>query len=340
MQPRVTIAIALLLLLIARSAFADWSPPADGKFTESQLAVYLVTQKELLEILSSAHAAQAQGGQVPDLSQEYQACLDKHHMSRLEFEWMQQRTGDAWSALAYLDGAGKANKDRLDAQEKQFDDQIAAEQQQLAAYQNAKTNGWRIVTPEDRDAIVKTATDEQHTAQAEVTRYQQDAQADETDAQQHDADAKAANDQAANPPSDVSAEDRAQYIQSKKTEAEAARQSASEARVEETDAKASQADAQGRADAAAQRAAHPEIPVTDDDKSKATADNDNAIAAARAAIASATEQKQKLAAQQADLEKTSGAMTRNVPPENIDLLRKYSAQYKQQLDDISAATRP
>ncbi len=244
---------------------------------------------------------------------------------------------DAWSALAYLDGAYKTEKDRLDTESAQLDGTIAAARKQLAMYQEAKDNGWRILNDDDRAAAIKSAQDDQKSALEQVKRYADDAATAESDAAQHDADAKSCDDQSANPPADVSADDRAEYIQNKKNEAQAARASAIEARVEEAEAKKSQADAQAQADAAGQRAAHPEVPITDDEKNQAKSDNDAAILAARNAINATNPQKQRISAEEANLEKTSKLVTKGVPAENIVLLRKYEDQYKQ-LFPVAAGT--
>ena len=346
MYSRLTSALIVFLFLLTGSLMAQWTAPADNKFTESQLRAYLDTQKDwldesakLLQSSSTAGTDQTKKTPVADIGQRYQVCLDRHHISKDEFEWIGQRAADAWSAMAYLDGAYKTAKDRLDAEAMQPDDAIATAQKQLAIYQEAKNNGWRILSDDDRAAAIKSAGNDQQAALTEVKRYSDNAATAESDAAQHDADAKSAEDQAANPPADVSADDRAEYIQNKKNEAEAARASATEARVEEADAKKSQAEAQAQADAAAQRAAHPEIPVTDDEKSRAKDENDAAIQSARNAITAGNQEKQRIAAEEASLEKTAKATTKGVPPENIGLLRKYADQYRQQFEQAAGTTR-
>ena len=346
MYSRLTIVPVVFLFLLTGSSLAQWTPPKDDKFTESQLRNYLDAQKDwlnesagILQNSSSATADQAKKGAVGDIGQRYQACLDRHHTSKDEFEWMERRSAEAWSAVAYLDGSYKTARDRLDAEARQQDDAISAAQKQLAIYREAQANGWRILSDEDRAAAVKSAQQDQQTALAEVKRCSDDAATAESDAAQHDADAKSAEDQAANPPADVSVEDRAEYIQNKKNEARAARASAIEARVEEADLKKSQAEAQALADAAAQRAMHPEIPVTDDDKNRAKDENDAAILVAQNTVSAASLEKKRIAAEEADLEKTAKTMIKGVPPENIALMRKYGDQYKLQFAEAAGTTR-
>lgn len=347
MQSRLIAVLFIFLFLLTGSLVAQWTPPAVSKFTEAQLKTYLDTQKDwldesakLLQDSSTAKLDQNKGTMVGDVADRYQACLDRHHIGKMEFEWIGQRAADAWSAAAYLDGAYQKSKDGLATESAQLDDAIAAARKQLAIYQEAKENGWRILSGDDRAAAIKSAQDDQKSALEDVKRYSDDAVTAEGDSAQHDADAKAADDQAANPPADVSADDRAEYIQNKKNEAQAARASAVDARVEEADAKKSLAEAQAQVDAAAQREAHPEIPVTDDEKSQAKSDNDAAILVAKNTISAANQQKQRISTEQANLEKTSKAMTKGVPPENIALLRKYEDQYKQQFAEAAGTTQP
>jgi hypothetical protein len=347
MQFRLTTVLIVFLFLLTGSLMAQWTPPGDNKFTETQLKSYLDTQKDwldesakILQDSSTAKLDQNKGEMVGDIAQRYQLCLDQHQISKMEFEWIGQRAADAWSAAAYLDGAYKTAKDRLDVQSTQLDDTIAAAQNQLGIYEEAASNGWRIINADDRAAAIKSAQSDQQSALEEVKRCSDDAATAESDAAQHDADAKSADDQAANPPADVSADDRVEYIQNKKNEAQAARASATEARVEEADARKSQTEAQARADAAAQGAAHPEIPVTDDEKNQAKSDNDAAILVAKNTISAGNKQKQRISVEQADMEKTAKATTKGVPPENIALLRKYGNQYKQQFAEAAGTTRP
>ena len=336
--------------MLVNSAKAQWQAPADKKFSEARFKIFLDTQKDWLDqsaaILRQATAAQtpeAKLAAVAGIDKRYQACLDRHHLSPAEYEWLAQRAADAWGAVTYLDGDLKNALERLDAQARKLDAAEAAVRSRLATFQEAKTNGWRVLSAEDRDAAVKAALADQQAAADEARQHAEDAAADEAEANQHDADAKNADDQAANPPADVSVDDRSEYIQNKKNEARAARDSAKEVRNEEADAKKAQAEAQARADAAGQRAAHPEIPVTDDDKAAAKSDNDAGIAAAMKSIGAIEQEKSRLAESRKKLAETAKGVTRDVPPENIAIMRKYADQYREQsalAQKVGVTTQP
>jgi hypothetical protein len=153
----------------------------------------------------------------------------------------------------------------------------------------------------------------------------------ESEAKDDDRDAKTAEDEAANPPSDVSPDDRAEYVQNKQNEARASRDAASEARDEEGDEKTALADAKAKADAAAQRVQHPEIPVTADDKAQAKSDDDAGVAAAQGDVKQLEQEKAEVAKSEADLNQTATKITGGVPPENVTIMRKYAVEYKAQL---------
>jgi hypothetical protein len=350
MLPRLTAASLILALLLVNSAKAQWQAPAAKNFTEARLKIFLDTQKDWLEesaaILRQATAAQtpeAKLAAVANIDKRFQACLDRHHVSQGEYEWLAQRAAEAWGAVTYLDGDLKNAQDRLDAQARELAAAEAAERSRLATFQEAKTNGWRVLSAGDRDAAVKAARADQQAAADEAKQHADDAAADEAEAKQHDADAKSADEQAANPPADVSVDDRSEYVQNKKNEARAARDSAKEVRNEEEDAKKAQAEAQARADAAGQRAAHPEIPVTDDEKAAALSDNDAGIAAAVKSGSALELEKAQLAESQKKLTVTAKGMTKDVPPENIAIMRKYADQYKEQsalAQTVGATTQP
>lgn len=343
MGQRWMLGLVALVLFMAGSLMAQWTPPKDNKLTGAELQTYLATQKDWQEenaaFMKGATTRSGQGSMVLDAGQRYQVCLDRHHITREEFNWAGQRAAEAWSAMTYLDGAYKNQKAALDTEDALQDDAIAGAKRDLAKFMEAQQNGARILSDADRDAITKQAQEDQKAALDEVKRRADDAAAAESDAQQHDADAKSAEQEAQNPPADVAADDRPIYVENKKNEASAAQASAKEARVEEADAKTSEAEAQSRADAAKARAEHPEIAVSDEEKNVAKAENDEGIKRAEAQIETITQQKQDIAAHRAKLEKTRTEMIKGIPDENISLMRLYGDQYREVMAAGAGTTR-
>jgi hypothetical protein len=333
-----------VVLLLAASAQAQWKPPADGKFTEDRLKVFLDTQKDWLDenakILHDISATQTEAARIAaagDLDKRYQACLARHNISRPEYEWLAQQSMAAWSSLTFFDKAYKDTNDQIDAQTKENAAKLADAQARLATYQKAQNEGIRVMSPEDRAEAIKSAKDEQQSALDEAKQRGDDAAAAKAESKQHDTDAKTAQDLMANPPADISSDDRPAYIDNKKSEAQAALDAAKDARTRADDAIKAQADAQIRAAVAAQRAAHPEIHITDDEKAIMKSDNAAAVAAAQADIAESQRQSTQMAAESQQLKVSANQMNQDIPKENLDLMRKYADQYHDQLTSAFSA---
>jgi hypothetical protein len=338
------IAKSVVVLLLAASAQAQWKPPADKKFTEDQLKVFLDTQKDWLsenaQILHDISVSQTDATRIAaagGLDKRYQACLARHNISREEYEWLAQQTMAAWSSLTFFDKAYKDTNDQIDAQTKENSAKLADAQDRLATYQKAQNDGVRVMTPDDRAESIKSAKDEQQSALDEAKQRGDDAAAAKTEAEQQNTDAKTADDLAANPPSDISPGDRPAYIDNKKSEARAARDAASDAFTRKSEAIKAQADAQARATVAGLKAAHPETPITQDDKATVKSDNDAAIATAQADITECRQQSTQMAAESQQLKISAQQMNNDTPQENLDLMREYADRYHDQLTSAFSA---
>jgi hypothetical protein len=350
MTLRWTAASFLICALLAQSARADFQPPADGRFTESQLVAYLDAQKDWLaesaRILTDATTAKTpaqKDAAAAEIEPGYQACMSRHHLTRAEYDWIGQQAQAAWSAGIYLAHADGRPRQQIEQQLTRIESQLAAAKLRLAEYQTARKNGWRVLSPDDRDAIVRQAQDDAKTASDEAHQHGADADSAAQEAKDHDADALAEDQAAANPPSDLTGDDRAAFIENKKSEAEADRDAAKEDRNQESDDRKDQADAQGRADAALKLVAHPEIPVSDDKRDQADADDDIGIHDAQKDVSGFERQKEGLEKERQGVLNAATQMTHGAPEENVELMQKYGARYRDQIEAASrlgAATRP
>ncbi len=333
-----------VVLLLAISTQAEWKPPADRKFSEDQLTVFLDTQKDWLDenakILHDISESQTQAARIAaagDLDKRYQACLARHNISRPEYEWLAQQSMAAWSSLTFFDKAFKDTNDQMDGQTKENATKLADAQARLATYQKAQRDGVRVMSPEDRAEAIKSGKDEQQSALDEAKQRGDDATAAKAEAKQQDADAKTAEDLAANPPADISSDDRPAYIDNKKSEAKAARAAAIDAFTRESEALKSQADAEARAAVAALKAASPETPITPDEKAIVKSDNAAAVAEAQADITECQQQSTQMAAESRQMKISAQQMKTNIPQENLDLMRKYADRYHDQLTSAFSA---
>ncbi len=331
--------LTIWMLASATPSRADWTEPADKKITEAQLKTYLDTATDqfdidakMLEEISKAQTTAGRLEAVQGVDQKHQECFAKHNITEPEYNWIGQRAMEAWSIATYWDDAYGKAMEQFDSQVKDNDAKIAEAKQTLAKYQQAQKEGKRVMSDDDLAAAIKGAKDDEQAALDEVKQRAGEIKGAQDDAAQHDQDAKAADDLAKNPPPDVSADDRDNYIQNKKTDAQQARDAAKESRDHVADAKKEMDDAQARADAAANKAAHPDVPQTDDDKASVKSENDSAIAQAQADIDSATQIKAQITIAQSEMKKQADELAKSAPAENIELLRKYSVQFKAMLE--------
>jgi hypothetical protein len=332
------ITTAVVVLLLARSANAQWKPPLDGKFTEDQLKIFLDTQKDWLDenakILQDVSTAQTDATRLAalgDLDKRYQACLERHHMSRQEFEWLAQQAMAAWTSVTYIDQTYKNTNDELDSQTRENAIKLADAQSRLAKYQQAQKDGVRVMSADDRDEAIKSAKEDQQSALDEAKQHGDDAVSAEAEAKQQTKDAGTAQYLAGNPPADISADDRPAYMDNKTNEAQTARDAAKDALSRKEDAVKAQDDALFRAQVAAHKAAHPEIPANADEKASVKADNDTGVAVAQGDIAECQQQSVQLTAGSQQLKNSAQQMRKNIPEENIVIMRKYADRYHHQL---------
>jgi hypothetical protein len=326
----------VLVIFVARAARAEWKAPADNKFSEDQLKVYLAVAAELsaedAKLVAQAAASQSSAEKSKlsnELAKSHEDCLGRHHISREEYDWLSKQASIAWSVATYLDGTYSKIKSDFQATAKDNDAKLADAQARLAAYTAAQQAGRRVLSADDRQAAIKLARGEQQTALEEAKKHGDDADTAEADAKQHDDIAQRDDDLASNPPADVSDNDRPDYITTKKNEAQVEREVAKDVRSREAEAKKAQADALAVAKAAGQRADDPETPVTDEQRAAAKADNDAGIAQARHDIDGCNQAKEALAKAMVEIDKSATDLNQDAPPENVDLIRKYSDQYKQ-----------
>ena len=197
MYLRSTAALMVLSFFFSSPLVAQQTRPADKRFTEEQLKLFLVTEKDWIDesnkIMQEAASSKTDPANLAagKIGQLYQACLDRHGISREDFESVGERAAEAFDAVAYLDGSYKNSLDHFEADSAPQNAALAEAQKQLAIYQEAEKNGWRVLSSEDRDAAIKSASAEQQAAMDEVKQRVEDVSTNETEAVQHDADADA-----------------------------------------------------------------------------------------------------------------------------------------------------
>jgi hypothetical protein len=338
MKRRIAITAALACWFIAgagRAALGDWTPPSDNLLTEQQLHVYLATANDWLDenakiadALSQAQTPVQKGAVLSDLDQRHRACLARHHITEAEYNWIARRATAAWDLAAFLHDSYITSQADFRARADEIVSRMRQAQTRAARYALALKEDRQVMSTEDRTAAIETARSEQQSAVAQAEQSNEEAQTAALQADQDDADAKAAQNLADDPPDDVSPVDRADYVSQKRQEAQDARAAAKEARNQEADAQAAQADALAEADDAGQIALQPDIPITYDDKAAVKAENQAALAQANAELAQCQIDLQQIAAFQSTLKKSLDDRTRQVPAQNLELMKKHFDDFK------------
>ncbi|MDB5330056.1 MAG: hypothetical protein JWP03_1207, partial [Phycisphaerales bacterium] len=190
------LAIGLMLMGIPAAQAAGWTEPKDGAFTEKQLTNYIDTMKEVMASWKAAGKA-LEGGQngfaaaavLARTDAKTKEVMAKHGLAEDEYNWLSGKVFEAWGGVIMQNVSEEADK-QMTAQTKLTQDKIAAGKQKLAAYEKALKDGRRVLTPEERESIIKSAKDDQQSALDEAKQH-----ADE--AKQHADEAKAAGDEAA-----------------------------------------------------------------------------------------------------------------------------------------------
>ena len=334
---RVEIAgLALGLLTAVGASAADWKQPNDGLLNEKQLTNYLQIQKEAIaqwkasgKALEGSQSSAAAMAVMLRNDANFKANLAKHGMSQEEYNWVANKTWEAWSGLI-MDRLAEKAQAELDKQRQGKQKELADLRQKLASYEKAQKDGRRVMTREQRDSAISSATDDQKAALEEAKQHADEAKQAHDDATKADNDAKAADAAAKNPPADVSADDRPGFIEQKKNDAQAARDAAREARDKEAEAKKAQAEARAKADAAGKRIKDPEAPTTDDEKADVKKQNNEMIASIKSDIDNTT-QALKI------LDESGGAIVKQfrenkskdkIPQQNVDLLKKHQKEFQ------------
>ena len=333
---RIVWAGVALGLLIAGGAWAAWQEPKDGVMSEKQLTTYLEVQKDAIaqwkasgKALEGSQSSAAAMAVMLRNDTKFKANLASHGMSEQEYAWVGAKAWEAWSGVL-MDKLAENTQKELEKQRGAKQKELADLNSKLATYENARKDGRRVMTRDERDSAINSAKDDQKSAVDEAKQHADEAKQAHDDAAKGDNDAKAADTLAASPPPEVSADDRQGFIDGKKQEAQTARDAAKEARDKEAEAKKAEAESKAKADAAGRRMKNPDVSVTDDEKAEVNKQHDEMIAAARADIDNV---KQAINI----LDESGGAIVKQfqdqkkqnkTPEQNMDLLKKHLKEFQ------------
>src|SRR4051812_12343491 len=313
---------------------ADWQPPKDNLLTESQVTNYIDAlgdwmnnSKAAMKAMEGARTGVGALAIAAKQDEKFKAILDKHHLSQDEFNWVGERVWESWGALFMRDTIDKGKSD-LAEQTKHNAEQIVTLKQKMADYESALKSGKRVLTIEQREQIINQAKDEEKSAEEEAKSHADEAKAAADEAAQHEKEAKEAESAMKNPPKDASDDEKAAFVQEKKDAAESARTAAKDSRDRQAEAKKAQDESVAKVAAAKARAAHPDVPATDDEKAQARQENEQGLESARSEL-SATESATSMIKDGGDqIKKMEDENNAKVPKQNVELLAKHRAEFE------------
>ena len=330
---RTGFAVLALIATATAATAADFEPPKDGKLTDKQVVAAIAVVKEQMDAVKAAGNATAGSTSgaanlavAARMSQKIDAAVTKSGLSKPEYEWVSEQLGTLWPVATLQQQWDDSGKPDLERQIKLKRADVAAAQAKQAQYEAAAKAGKRVLTKEQLDAAVASAKSDREAAAANVTAADDAVKAIEDEAKGHDKEAADADALAKSPPADVSAEDRASYVDGKKTEAQTARDAAKESRAKLPEARRAVADARAAVAVIDGRIAHPEVPTTDDERAAVKAEDEQGIADAKAAADSAN---QAVATLQDALSAGPpiGGAEPKLDADNLALMRKHIKDY-------------
>ena len=291
MQVRNAITGLMLALIVATASAAEFVPPGDGKLNDKRLTTYIDIRKDQFDAMQSASKA-SEGTQssaaglaiYANMSNKIDAAIAKHGMTREEFNWVDGVVGKLWYIAVWEQQWDDAGKPDLEKQIEMKEADRDSAKATLDQYQQAQKDGQRVLTKEQRDSAIRSATNDRDAAIEEVKNHEADVKQIKDEIAQHDKDACDADALAKTPPADISADDRQSYVDQKKTDAQTARDASKDAGDRLKDAQKILDDSKARVAALNSQIDHPEIPVSDDDKTQVKQQNDQAITDAKTKI--------------------------------------------------------
>ncbi|MCC7351481.1 MAG: hypothetical protein IT446_13015 [Phycisphaerales bacterium] len=327
-----------LILGLAGGVRADepaFEEPADGVYTELQLTNYLDCTREFVKLQEAAgQAAQNASGLgamaiAGRSNQKFQAILASHNTTLDEWLWVGGKTWEAYMVIVWEQTESKM-KAELEQGVKKNDEQLAAAKAKLAAHEEAQKKGLRVLSDDDRQRAIDNAKEQIAGLNEQLEQARTALQETTTQIAEHQAAAQKAEEQAKNPPADLTDPDeRESFINDRKADADNARQAIADGQERQKEQQASVDDLNAQLAAAQQRADHPEIPQTDQEKEQVKQENDSAIASTRQQIEQLQESGKLLAETLDQSLKQYEESRPQSPAPNVQLLRDHLAEFAQ-----------
>jgi hypothetical protein len=328
-----SLAIVVFGLIVANTARADWTAPKDNLLTEKQVTSYIEIQTQwLADMTAAGKAAQGASGLtamavVQQVTEKYKKSIADHGMTEPEFNWVKERTVEAWGGIIRAQMVEKMKGD-IEKQLKDNEQKIADDQQKLAAYQKAQKEGRRVMPADARKAAIDAAMEDQKNALDEARQHADELKAAQAALAQAQANQKAAEAALKTPPKFDSDDDRKAFIDDKQNAIQAAKDAAKDAQGNIDEATKAEAASRAKAALAASVIKDPDLPVTDDAKAEAKQQNEDSIKQLTDEIKALEDGDKLLQDAIAQQTKAFADDKTNPPAQNIALLKAHQKEFE------------
>src|SRR4051812_19833650 len=167
------LSVMLFAMTLCCAARGDeFTPPANGAYTEKQLTEAIGVSKDLLDIASAAGKA-VEGTKstavalatIARTDAKYKEALAKHNLSEAEYNWISGQIWTAYGTLIQVDtfNGEQAQKDFADQQKKQAD-ALDVAKKKLADLEAAQKSGKRVLSADERASIIDNAKSDEQSA--------------------------------------------------------------------------------------------------------------------------------------------------------------------------------
>jgi F0F1-type ATP synthase membrane subunit b/b' len=325
---RTAIACMICVLVSSATLLAQWKEPADGIVTDQQVTRYLGAIKDIADLYKAAgKAAEGQGaigamGLWAKTNEKYQAILAKHQLSDEEFTWVGGKVTEAWVHAMLQLSWEKKSLPAAQEQEKKLAAEIEAHKAKLAATEAAAKSGTKVLDTEARKEIVDRANEDRKSAEESLAEIMKEIAAHKDEIARKEKEAQVAENLSKVPPADVAADERADYIEGKKSEAASLRDEAKDLKDQLSDKEKTRAEYATAAAAAKKRAENPDAPASDEEKAALKTEQEATIQNLKEQIKSSEDGLALMVENRQTMGKQFAEMGKDVPKQNIELLKK------------------
>jgi len=339
--------VCIMVVALCGRALADFKVPDNGQFTAADLGNFIAAAVDfgkvraaLQQQIDGAPTIDAQTAAKAAYDQKIADCVAAHALSLDGYNWIGEKSLAAYEALLGMEQFTDQKTRELDAQVQANNARFATAKETLATYTAAQKDGRRVMTDAQKAATTQAAAADKETSLSQLHEDTDALTAANAQIQIHQKEAADADTAYKSPPPELDALSEASYKLQKAADREKAMAAADDARRIAVDAQGNIKIDNAHIAADDAHMAHPDLPATPEEKAEIDTLNANAIAAAEKDVTDATKFAAAVDDMRAKIAADAAALAKDVPPENIDTVRKNREAYAQALAALGMTATP